>query len=213
MLFTFRLVSRVIMTQMDYYWSFVCQNREQYLDCELLTASGTCFTNKCFLQSSSLFKTFSGEENLIISMPEFSYSDVNRELNGYFTMEKQNLNQGKLSTLKAMRLGHFDDQILKSCNLLVDGSDINSHCSQRTEQEKKKQKRKLRIKSSEVKCPRAVQKSFQCDSCGLIFSSSKKCRQHKYQVHTTQSFSCKLCCNRFKTKSILGKSRQKNFKV
>ena len=200
------------MTQIDYYWSFVCQNREQYLDCELLTASCTYFTNQCFLQSSSLLKTFAGTEYLIISMPEYSYSDVNRELNGYFTMEKQNLTQGKLPTLKTMELGHLDDQVLKSCKLFVDGSDMNSPCSKKTEQEENKKKRQLKIKSSEVKSPRADQKSFQCDACGLIFLSSKKCRQHKYQVHNTKSFGCKLCCAVFKTQSILGKSRQKSLK-
>ena len=200
------------MTQIDHYWSFICESGEQYLDCKLITASGTYFTNRCFLQSSSLLKTVEGNEDLIISLPEFSYSDVKRELNGYITMRKIDINQGKTPTLNTMALGHINDQILKSCSFLARSDEINSQCSQPREQgDNQKKTKAAQTKSSEEKSPNTDPKSFQCDFCGLIFETSKKCRMHKYQVHTTNSFSCELCNDNFKTKSILGRNRQIKF--
>ena len=179
-----------MMTQIDHYWSFVCEVGEQYLDCKLITASGTYFTNRCFLQLFSSLKIFDGEGDIIISMPEFCYSDVMRELNGYLTMRKTKSS---------------NDQVLEPSSSFSGSDDINSQCLRLMEQEenKKQRKAKPKITSSKVKSPNADQESFQCDVCGLIFETSKKCRMHKYQVHSNSSFSCELCSNRFKTKSIL----------
>ena len=84
----------------DYYWSFVCENGDEYLDCQLLTASGVYLTNRCFLRLSGLIEETVDNKDLIILMPDFSQSDVNQKLNGYIKPKKPFIQDMKNASVK-----------------------------------------------------------------------------------------------------------------
>ena len=170
----------------DYYWKFVIENGDEYLDCELVTARGVYFTNRCFLQLSGLIKeNINNNEPLRILMPEFSHLDVHRKLNGYFSTQKRNLIQDTSDVPCDMSNGPFHYQIME----------IPLPCVKKKDEVNK---------SKEIKMHSAKQKMYQCDLCGLTFSSPKKSWNHKDQVHRSDtSFQCKMCSAQFKTKSIL----------
>ena len=181
------------MTLTDFYWRFICENSE-YRDCELLTASGVYFTNRCFLQYSGLIEETVDDGYLIISMPEFSLSDVNQKLNGYITPQKSIL-------IQAMKT----DELEQTCDSNMSGG-LDSSSNQMTEihQPCVEEKEEF-IKSTEIKRHSAAeQKVYICEMCGLTFSSPKKRWNHKDQVHRSgTSFQCHICSAHFKTKSIL----------
>ena len=172
----------------DFYWKFVSEYGDEYLDCELVTARGVYFTNRCFLQLSGLIReNINNNESLRILMPEFSHLDVHQKLNGYVSTQKRNLIQ------------HTSD--------VPCGKDMSNELShnQFTEIHLPCVKEKDKItKSKEIKMPSVKKTNYQCDLCGLTFSSAKKSWNHKDQVHRSDtSFQCKICSAQFKTKSIL----------
>ena len=175
------------MSQTDLFWRFVCENGERHLDCELLTASGIYFTNRCFLQLSGWIGEIVGEGNFTILMPDFSHSDVKKIFRGYFSTQKKNFNQDiqsteHVSTPRFMPKGE-GPLLQKTDNHLPSMKGDNS---------------------PEIQRPLIKQKIYQCDICGLTFTSPKKSWNHKDQVHRSDFvFKCEVCSAQFKTKSIL----------
>ena len=168
-------------------WNYVCENREKYLDCVIITNSSKAFTNKCFVAISKLLKdipvvTTDTEEQLTVFMPEHSYRDVYRDLGGFI------LNK-KFESPRSMDL-HTQAQIETYQDETSDWDQANTVADV-------KHRNYKRLNQPQPKV-------YQCDKCGKIFKESRSLRMHRHQVHGENSYACNICSKVFKTGSILG---------
>ena len=168
-------------------WNYVCENREKYLDCVIITNSSKAFTNKCFVAISKLLKdipavTTDNEEQLTLFMPEHSYREVYRDLGGFI------LNK-KFESSRSMDL-HTQAQIETYQDETSDWDQANTVADV-------KHRNYKRLNQPQPKV-------YQCDKCGKIFKESRSLRMHRHQVHGENSYACNICSKVFKTGSILG---------
>ena len=166
------------MDQIMSIWKFVCKNRE-YLDCELISASKTFLTNKCFLFSinNSLLQGLSRsgdplEGNLKIIMFEFSEQEIIDQLHGFVYHGDQD--KDELKKPKGIRLTNTSKQ----------------------HSVKQKYIREPIKPNLEKNC-------HICDLCGKDFAASKQLWMHQFQVHRGSNHQCPVCLKNYKTSLIL----------
>ena len=165
------------MDQIRSIWKFVCKNRE-HLDCELISATKTFLTNKCFLFSinSSLLQGLSSsggtEGNLKIIMSEFSEQEIIDQLYGFVFH------------------GDQDKDELKWPNGIEQTKTSKQHSV------KQKYIREPSKSNLERNC-------HICDLCGKEFAASKQLWMHQFQVHRGSNHQCTVCLKNYKTSLIL----------
>ena len=175
-----------------------------YLDCKLLTNSGTLFTNKCILKTCSIMKGILNgdcEGEIIISMPEYSKSDLDKKLWGHLTTEKKNF---VYATSFHQPQPLSSETVPSKTPICKDNFSPSIFLPQKLNSiQDRKEDRSLSEQSKSTKF-KIAEKVFQCHICGKTFTTSKKIRMHRYQVHRSEgTFNCELCGSTFKTKSTL----------
>ena len=178
------------------FWKFI-QAAPDFLDCEILTKTGTLLTNKCILSLSKLFWPIlkqCNQTNIIIILPSHTQSEILEELLG-FANKKDILQEKSICESKRG-------------NELFQGGDSENNFDKSIMM---KVKNKFTESIQQMPKPPGVQSnvtqgrpnSYQCEHCGKEFLNSKKCRMHRYQVHSVTVYNCEICSASFKTKYIL----------
>ena len=199
---------------LQYCWSFIRSVGSKFLDCEITTSSGKLLTNKCFLVISDLLWKSIGNKidgQCKILMPRFHENEIREELRGFVVQSEQEhaldpfqvscgLENQTLRTISSkpprQTKGPVLNQILKSCEeSQIPQKQIKGPVSNQSANS-------CKVNQISRKTVQEI-KSFQCEHCGKVFSSSKQCRQHRYQVHKPTNNHCTICGAGFKTKSIL----------
>lgn len=199
---------------LQYFWSFIRRFGFQFLDCEITTTSGKLLTNKCFLVISDLiWKSIDHkiDGQCKIFMPSFNDNEIKKELRGFVVPREHALDPYQASCGQENQTLRISSSILQSQKkgpVLIDQIVERCEANQIPPRQLKGPVLNQIVKSCESNqiSPKTVQveKNFQCEHCGKVFSSSKQCRQHRYQVHKpANNHCCPLCGAGFKTKSIL----------
>ena len=72
-------------------WRFIMQEAQEFLDCEILTKTGTLVTNKCFLCLSGVFRPIlkqCDQDKLVVFMPNHTSTEIQEELLGFVKNDK-----------------------------------------------------------------------------------------------------------------------------
>ena len=161
---------------LNYCWDFAKGRGSEYLDCEIETASGRLLTNKCFLVLSRLI-----------------WKCMDSRVGEHCKILMPSFNQNEIQN----ELCGF----VVTCGQTLDPLEFS--CSPETPIFRNRESEPSLGPVQEEPYQRKIN-NFQCEHCGKVFACSKKCRQHRYQVHKpANSHCCHVCGARFKTKSIL----------
>ena len=174
------------------------QEAQEFLDCEILTKTGTLLTNKCFLGLSGLFQPVlkqCDQNKVVVFLPNHTRSEIQEELFGFVKTEKilkvqsecESETQGDVDEINKTVIMMTEAKSIKSAQMITKSIPISSEGLQNNVTPKK----------------RNSNSQPQCEFCGKTFVNSKQCRMHRYQVHTEKLYNCHICSATLKTKSIL----------
>ena len=184
------------MNILNYFWSFVKNEGERYLDCEIITSSGNFMTNKCFLRLSDVIWNCLEHQmcnNYTLLMPSYKDTDIINELCGFVVQSDNKKDHCQVSWIPETQTRSSDQQ-MESPVLELNVQNWKAYPSSNASTVPKPKGQYCKNQKD----------AFQCEHCGKVFSSSKQCRQHRYQVHKqTVDHCCPICTAKFKTKSIL----------